>query len=98
MSTTLSFPISKMSSNSLADILSTTSAGLPLRSQAAKPSFKCPTMLSKPTRLNLVTVSSSLPSSVTSKIGWATSTIKEPTQGAKSPFKPILIDCGIKPL
>lgn len=43
-------------------------------------------------------VSSSVSESQTNKIGCCTSTIIVPTQGAKSPFKPIFIDWGIKPL
>ena len=93
----LFLPIFTSDENCSAVIRFTLSVSLPATFQVSKPPAKCPNTLSKPTRLKRVTASSSLPVSVTNKIGCFTFTIIAPTQGAKSPLKPILTDCGMKP-
>ena len=73
------------------------SVSFPASFQALKPPFKYPIVKSYPTLANLITASSSLPSSVTNKISCLMSGIMMPTQGAKFPSMPILIEFGINP-
>ena len=73
----------------------TFAVNLPCIIQVFMPPFRNPRQLSKPTRANLVTVSSTLSSCVTNKIGFVTSSIIVPTQGAKLPSIPINIEFGM---
>ena len=91
-------PFSFASLKIVAGIELTVSYSLEAFFQALKPPFKYPKVWSKPTRDKRVIVSSSLPTAVTNRIGFLTSAIKAPTQGAKPPSNPINIERGMCPL